>query len=144
VSGRRVADVASGSGLVAIAASLAGAAHVTAYDVDPLSLSAIAENAALNDVALEAVRSDVTASPPDAADVVLAGDVCYDPDMAPPMLAALRTCAGRGATVLVGDPRRAYLPRGLTAEAEYDVPSTGNVEERDLTRTAVFRLHPDG
>ncbi|MEV4257522.1 hypothetical protein AB0J52_30565, partial [Spirillospora sp. NPDC049652] len=115
-----------------------------AYDVDPLSLSAIAENAALNDVALEAVRSDVTASPPAAADVVLAGDVCYDPDMAPPMLAALRACAGRGATVLVGDPRRAYLPRGLTAEAEYDVPSTGNVEERDLTRTAVFRLHPDG
>lgn len=142
VAGRRVADIASGSGLVAIAASLAGASHVTAYDVDPLSLSAIVENAALNGVTLEAVQSDVTTSPPDASDIVLAGDVCYDPGMAPPMLAALRACARRGASVLVGDPRRPYLPRDLKAEAEYDVPKTGNLEERDTTRAAVFKLSP--
>ncbi|MFC5185855.1 class I SAM-dependent methyltransferase [Actinomadura harenae] len=141
VAGRRVADIASGSGLVAIAACLAGASRVTACDVDPLSLSAIGENAALNGVALDAVQCDVTKDPPDDADVVLAGDVCYDPDMAPPMLAVLRACAARGAHVLVGDPRRAYLPRGLEAEAEYDVPDTGNLEERDTTRAAVFRLH---
>ncbi|WP_051467281.1 class I SAM-dependent methyltransferase [Actinomadura oligospora] len=143
VAGRHVADIASGSGLVAIAACLAGARRVTAYDVDPLSLTAIGENAGLNGVALEAVRSDVTTTPPDDADVVLAGDVCYDPDMAPPMLAVLRTCAARGAKVLVGDPRRAYLPRDLKAEAEYDVPNTGNLEERDTTRAAVFHLQAD-
>ncbi|MFC4908887.1 class I SAM-dependent methyltransferase [Actinomadura gamaensis] len=146
VAGRRVADIASGSGLVAIAAALVGAAAVTAFDVDPLAQTAAAENAALNNVVVETVRADVTAdesaSELKAADVVLAGDVCYDPDMAPPMLAVLRACAERGAHVLVGDPRRPYLPRGLEAVAEYDVPETGNLEERDTTRAAVFELRP--
>ncbi|MCP2340434.1 class I SAM-dependent methyltransferase [Actinomadura rupiterrae] len=145
VAGRRVADIASGSGLVAIAAALAGAAHVTAFDVDPLARTAATENAALNDVVVEVVQADVTRTPGlhealQTADVVLAGDVCYDPDMAPPMLAALRACAARGAKVLVGDPHRPYLPRGLASIAEYDVPETGNLEERDTTRAAVFVL----
>ena len=46
VTGRDVIDVASGSGLVAIAAVLAGAAVVTAYDIDPLAAAAITVNAA--------------------------------------------------------------------------------------------------
>src|SRR5580693_2428782 len=59
VTGRHAIDVASGSGLVAIAAVLAGAAAVTAYDIDPLAAAAIAVNAAANGVSVLAVCGDV-------------------------------------------------------------------------------------
>src|SRR3954447_12781230 len=45
VAGRNVLDIASGSGLVAIAAALAGAATVTANDIDPYAQAAIELNA---------------------------------------------------------------------------------------------------
>jgi predicted nicotinamide N-methyase len=52
VAGRHVLDVASGSGLVAIAAAIAGAAGVTANDIDPYSIAAISANAHANGVDL--------------------------------------------------------------------------------------------
>ena len=45
VAERRVLDLAAGSGLVGIAASLAGAAAVTANDIDPYAAAAIEMNA---------------------------------------------------------------------------------------------------
>src|SRR5215470_16778797 len=77
--GRRVIDLASGSGLVAIAAARAGAAAVTAYDVDPLAIAAIAVNAAANDVSVTVAGADVLApgGPPPPADLVLAADAFY-------------------------------------------------------------------
>ena len=45
VAGRRVLDLGAGSGLVAVAALQAGAAHVLASDPDPYSHTAIALNA---------------------------------------------------------------------------------------------------
>ncbi len=59
VEGRDVIDIASGSGLVAIAAARAGASAVTAYDIDPLATAAIEANAAVNGVTLRAVCADV-------------------------------------------------------------------------------------
>ena len=53
VAGTRVLDVASGSGIVAIAAAMAGAARVTANDTDQLAVAANALNAALKGVALD-------------------------------------------------------------------------------------------
>src|SRR5215469_11050870 len=55
VQGRRVIDVASGSGLVAIAAAKAGAAAVTAYDIDPIAATAMSANAAANHVPVRIV-----------------------------------------------------------------------------------------
>ena len=49
VAGRGVLDVASGSGLVAIAAAKAGARTVVAGDIDENALTAIALNAAVNE-----------------------------------------------------------------------------------------------
>ena len=59
VKDRRVIDIASGSGLVAIAAARAGAAAVTAYDIDPLAAAAITMNADANGAAVLAVCADV-------------------------------------------------------------------------------------
>src|SRR5256885_14550221 len=53
VAGRSVLDLGSGSGLVAIAAAKAGAAHALAADIDEFALSAIALNARANDVSVD-------------------------------------------------------------------------------------------
>lgn len=139
VAGKRVLDVASGSGLVAIAAARAGATSVTAVDIDPLAMSAIEINARANDVDVTAECEDILDETV-TADVVLAGDVCYDKPMAARMLAFL----GRAnAVVLVGDPGRAHFPQtGFTALATYPVPATNALEGDDITVTTVWRLTP--
>ncbi|WP_412748904.1 class I SAM-dependent methyltransferase [Krasilnikovia sp. M28-CT-15] len=62
VRGRRVLDLASGSGLVAIAAARAGAAEVRAVDVDPAARAAVARNAAANGVHVRAILGDAAES----------------------------------------------------------------------------------
>jgi predicted nicotinamide N-methyase len=144
VTGRRVIDVASGSGLVAIAAVLAGAAAVTAYDIDPLAAAAITLNAAANGVAVAAVCADVlTGPPPDGTDLVLAADAFYERDLAGRVLRFAERARARGAAVLAGDFGRAYLPRArLVPLASYDVPGLGALEDADVKRTTVWTLRP--
>lgn len=139
VTGRRVLDLAAGSGLVAIAAALAGARAVTANDIDPLSATAITLNTRANDVEVTIALGDLLDGDSDDFDVVLAGDVFYDRDMAARVLPFLTAAAARGAAVLVGDPQRAHLPRGrFTALAIYDVPVHETLESVKLKRTTVW------
>ncbi|MBP2478827.1 putative nicotinamide N-methyase/GNAT superfamily N-acetyltransferase [Crossiella equi] len=139
VAGRRVFDLACGSGLVAIAAARAGAAAVTACDVDPVALVATRLNAEVNGVALAPLVADVLSSTVDA-DVVLAGDVFYDQDMGSAVLPFLRRAAERGALVLVGDPRRPYLPKELFDRvARYDVPVPRSLEGVAVLPSSVWR-----
>jgi predicted nicotinamide N-methyase len=140
VAGRRVLDLAAGSGLVAIAAAKAGAASVTAVDIDPLSLAAVAANASANGVTVAGLDRDVLDTEPDA-DVVLAGDVFYSREMATRMMAYLRRAHRGGATVLAGDPGRAYLPRsGLRELAAYDVPVVATLEDAATKHTTVWEI----
>jgi predicted nicotinamide N-methyase len=140
VAGKQVLDLASGSGLVAIAAAMAGAASVTATDIDPVAIQAIGINAQLNGVSITARCTDLLDDPNTAADTILAGDVCYDRAMAARVLPFLAATAARGAEVLVGDPGRAHFPRtGFTALARYQVPVTGALEAEDTTPTTVWR-----
>ncbi len=142
VSGRRVIDVAYGSGLVAIAAARAGAAAVTAYDVDPLAAAAITMNARANGVAVGAVRADILDAselPSPGTDLVLVADAFYERELAGRVLRFLDRGLARGAAALVGDLGRAYLPRHrLTRLAGYDVPGLGALEDSDVKRTAVW------
>ena len=143
VAGRRVLDLASGSGLVAIAAALAGAAAVRAVDIDPVSVAAIRVNAEANGVAIEAELADVLDRPAGGAEVVLAGDVFYSKAMARRVLLYLRRARGAGATVLVGDPDRAFLPGALFASlADYRVPVPLALEDAEVKHTSVWRLAP--
>ena len=142
VLGRRVIDVASGSGLAAIAAIRAGAATITAYDIDPLAVAAIAVNADANGVAIPAVCTDVLSGlPPDGTDLVLVADAFYERDLAGRVLRFAERSQARGAAVLAGDFGRAYLPRARLAPlASYDVPGLAALEDADVKRTTVWTL----
>jgi predicted nicotinamide N-methyase len=145
VGGRRVLDVASGSGLVAIAAARAGAAGVVAGDIDPHAVAAIAINAAANGVAVEARAFDLSADGPGDAEVVLAGDVFYQREMAELALRFLRAAADGGADVLVADPGRAFVPADcLTALERYQVPVLTVIEDAPVKTVTVYRLAPHG
>jgi predicted nicotinamide N-methyase len=141
VAGREVMDFASGSGLVAIAAAKAGAACVAASEIDPFATAAIGLNAAANGVAVAVLRGDLIAAPAVALPVVTAGDVCYEQPMAGRATAWLRRCAAAGSLVLLGDPGRAYLPRaGLVERARYEVPTSRELEDREMRETVVWEV----
>ncbi|MDG4823868.1 50S ribosomal protein L11 methyltransferase [Asanoa sp. WMMD1127] len=140
VAGRRVLDVACGSGLVAIAAAKAGAASVRAVDIDPLAIAAVTANAAANGVPVTAERADILDGPADA-DVVLAGDVFYSQAFATRMFGFLRRARKAGADAYVGDPGRAFRPHAAGTEvASYEVPTTMALESVTTKRTSVRRF----
>jgi len=143
VRGRSVLDFGAGSGLVAIAAMKAGARQTTAAEIDAFAAAAIALNAALNQVAVVIATEDLLAGAPAAWDTVLIGDMCYERPLAERLTLWLRETARRGATVLLGDPGRAYLPKaGLTEIARYQVPTPLDLEDRTTREGVVWRLAP--
>lgn len=141
VKGKRVIDLAAGSGLVAIAAMKAGAASVLAAEIDAFAVEAIRINAAENAVVVEAAERDLLAEGVPAADIILVGDLFYERPLAERALAWLRRCRDAGLDVLIGDPGRSYLPReALTEIGAYQVPVTRELEDAEIKRTAVWRL----
>ena len=141
VDGKRVVDFASGSGLVAIAAKMAGASQVRAADIDPWTKTAVALNADLNGVEIDFTGENLIGSEIDA-DVLLAGDVFYDRDFAMALVPWFERLAAGGVTVLVGDPGRAYLPKErLSPCAVYEVPVTRALEDSEVKKTTVWRFN---
>lgn len=139
-AGRRMLDFASGSGLVAIAAAKAGAGPVEACDIDAFAAAAIGINAAANGVAVTPRCGDLIGRD-EGWDVICAGDVCYEREMAERVIDWLSGLSARGATVLIGDPGRSYLPRGkLESVATYEVPVTRALEDAEIKRSSVWRL----
>jgi predicted nicotinamide N-methyase len=140
VAGKTVIDLASGSGLVAIAAMKAGATAVFAYDIDAFARTAIALNARANNVAIAVCDDDLLAgAAAPVADTILAGDIFYERDTAERAFAFLGAKAAEGAIVLIGDPGRSYLPKDrLRRIAEYQVPVTRDLEDADIKNTAVW------
>jgi predicted nicotinamide N-methyase len=140
VAGKTVLDVASGSGLVAIAAARAGAVRVIANDIDPFCAAAVRLNAAINNADVDFLPGDLVGTDRDW-DVVLAGDVFYSRPMAEAFIDWFAMLAARGASVLVGDPGRSYLPRQRLKElATYQVPVTRDLEDAEVKRTTVWTL----
>jgi predicted nicotinamide N-methyase len=141
VAGKSVLDVASGSGLIGIAAALAGAARVVCNDIDPLCEAAALVNADANAVSVVPESRDLLDGHADA-DVVVIGDAFYAKDLAERMHAFARRAARAGALVLVGDPGRAYLPQPRTEwrrVATYRIPVT-DLESGEVKTTGVWRL----
>lgn len=141
VRGRRVLDLASGSGLVAIAAARSGAASVLAVDVDPVAVAVIALNAEANGVDIAARQADLLDGDAGTAEVVLAGDAFYSQAMTERVTNFLRRAGRAGARVLVGDPDRPFLRREWFRElASYDVPVPEVLEGVRVRHTTVWEL----
>ncbi len=139
VAGRSVLDFASGSGLVGIAAAQSRRAGVTCADIDRFSLAAIGVNAGANGVTVVTCARDLIGRD-EGWDVILAGDICYERDLAARVFDWLLALRARGAEVLIGDPGRSYLPKDrLEKLAEYGVPVTRELEDMEIKRTSVWR-----
>jgi predicted nicotinamide N-methyase len=142
VRGKTILDLASGSGLVGIAAMRAGAAAVTVADIDAFACAAAKLNAAHNHVHVSVTEEDLLLGTSlQSWDIILAGDIFYERDTAQRAFDFLQRHAANGSTVLIGDPGRSYLPRGkLRHIADYSVPVTRDLEDADIKQTAVWRL----
>jgi predicted nicotinamide N-methyase len=141
VRGRRVLDVASGSGLVAIAAAKAGAAGVVAGDIDQNAVTAMGINCPANGVTVDCRTFDLAVGDTCGAEVILAADVFYQRELAALALRFLRRAVRSGADVLVADPGRAFLPAAsLTTLTSYEVPVLTVLEDVPVKRVTVYRL----
>ena len=162
VKAKKVLDLASGSGLVAIAAVKAGAAHVLAADIDAFAVAAIKLNLTHNirhsgesrnlsntekdsgfrrNDGLTVTSENLLTTPPPAVNTILVGDLFYEKSLAESVFTWLIQAKTQGTTVLIGDPGRSYLPKDeLTKLAEYNVPVTRDLEDAEIKRTAVWTL----
>jgi len=143
VAGKRVIDFAAGSGLVAVAAARAGAAHVAANDIDAFSHASMALNAEANDLPLEILTEDIIGDPLDGFDIILAADICYEQPTSGRVEAWFRELAASGRPVLMGDPGRNFRPsERMEKLAHYAVPTTRELEDNDVRSTDVWRILP--
>jgi predicted nicotinamide N-methyase len=143
VASRRVFDLASGSGLCAIAAMHAGASMVIGADIDAFAAAAIGLNARANGHRVSVVGRDVLDDQVPDVDVVLAGDCWYDAGLAERVLPWLHRARARGLDILVGDPGRRHLPTDELVElASYDVRTTTELEDLDHKQGRVYALRP--
>ena len=134
-------DMATGSGLVAIAAAKAGAVSVTATEIDSFAMRAAEMNAKLNQVSLKLVQDDLLLAPPPPVDLICVGDLFYEKHLAERCLSWLQKAQAGGTLVLIGDPGRSYLPQDLLEKvAAYNVPVTRDLEDAEIKRSAVWRL----
>ena len=122
---------------------MAGATSVLAADIDPFCASAVALNAQANGVTLAYTGLDLLDQAPPPCDLILAGDICYEKPMTDRVLAWLAQAHRAGARVLIGDPNRTYFPRsGLVRLAEYQVPTTRELEDLAIKRAGVWTFPP--
>jgi predicted nicotinamide N-methyase len=137
--GREVLDLATGSGLVAIAAMKAGAASALGADIDPFCAAAVALNAKANGVRVEFTGENLLAGPPPDVELICAGDVFYEKPLAERAHAWLERAHRAGTRVLLGDPGRTYFDRrGLVQLAEYRVATTRELEDAEVKKTGVW------
>lgn len=141
VRGRQVLDIACGSGLVGIAARLAGAQSVLCNDIDAYAGVAVALNAELNNVELAFTGDDLLAGPIPDVDIILAGDICYEKPMTDAMLTYFRRAAPHKIEVYIGDPHRTYFPKtGLIRLADYDILTNADIEDAAVKPASVWKL----
>ncbi|RAU20426.1 nicotinamide N-methylase [Paramagnetospirillum kuznetsovii] len=140
VAGKRVLDFAAGSGVTAIAAAMRGAAKVEAAEIDHMACHAIRLNAELNGVQVDVLSEDIVGGPC-RWDVVAAGDVCYEAPMTAHIWPWLKRLAAEGATVIMADPGRAYLPKtGLLKIAGYTVVTSLDLEDKTRRDVAIYQI----
>lgn len=141
IRGRRVLDIACGSGLVGIAAMQVGAQSVLCNDIDAYAGAAVTLNTQLNNVELAFTGEDLLTRPIPNVDIILAGDICYEKPMTDAMLTYFRRAALHKIEVYIGDPHRTYFPKtGLIRLADYDILTNADIEDAAIKPASVWKL----
>ena len=141
-AGKRVVDIGAGSGIAAIAAMRAGARHVLAADIDPMSEFAIRTNARCNNVAVDTTTRDILGDAIDA-DLILIADLVYEPALATRVTAFLEAARAAGTEVLIADRTTARKPPlAMSLIAEYAAPLTPDMHDLNLDKARLWRLEP--
>ncbi len=104
------------------------------------AMEAISMNAEANHVKIHLVSEDIIGLD-QIWDVVFAGDIAYESDMAERFTIWLEQLVNKGTRVLIGDPGRAYLPRNrLQSLARYEVPVSKCLEDSEMKVTDVWHF----
>jgi predicted nicotinamide N-methyase len=141
VERKRVLDFGSGCAVELLAALKAGASSGVAADIDPLAAEAAIINAGLNELSIKTTTEDLIGSSCDRFDVILAGDMFYDPMFSSKVLNWLSDLASAGKLVLLGDPQRGNLKGArLKLMARYMAPSDVDIGGRYLRETFVCSI----
>ena len=139
VKGKRVFVFGAGCGIDAIAAAKSGASFVLASDIDPMAVEATRLNAALNDVTVLTTTKDMKGSKLKGFNVVLAGDMFYDPVFSKDIFSWFRALISDGLETFAGDPSRGNLNRETFVRlASYQAPADVDIDGVYLQETAVF------
>ena len=142
VTGKQVLDIGAGSGIAAIAAMRAGAAKATANDIDPLASAVAALNAEGNGVGISIIEDNLLECAP-AADLIIIGDLVYEPALEQQVGAFLRAATARGIPVLFGDRSTSKLPTlPFRQIAQYDTIVAPPLEEGWVEIARVWWLDP--
>jgi predicted nicotinamide N-methyase len=121
---------------------------VLAADIDAFACVAIRLNAAANGCDIAVTQEDLIGAP-GTWDVILVGDLFYERPLAERLLAWLKPLGkslgkSPGTSALLGDPGRNYFPKGGVEKlASYTVPTTRDLEDREIRETDVYRLTQD-
>jgi predicted nicotinamide N-methyase len=135
----RILDLGAGSGIVAIAAAMAGAREVIAVDIDPNAIAATGLNAAANRVRVATTCGDLTGGAPPRVDLITVGDLFYEGALAARVTVFLNACLAAGVAILIGDPGRAHLPRRrLRLLAEFPVLDFGDCASDATKMSGVY------
>lgn len=140
VAGRSVVDIGAGSGLAAIAASRAGAAAVTAADIDPLAVAATRLNVEVNDVRVATTSRDLLADDTEAYDVTVIGDLFYEEGLAQAVTRYIEMALRRGSLLLFADRGTVRPPPGAEPLARYAASVAPELQEGFIEEAVVWRL----
>jgi predicted nicotinamide N-methyase len=139
VAGKRVFIFGAGCGIEAVVAGLSGAGFILGSDTDPMAAEAARLNGPANGVTVETTTEDLIGAPLDGFDVVLAGDMFYDPAFSRKVLAWFGALAADGLKVFLSDPCRGNLSDfPLKPLATYKAPSDVDIFGKYLMDTVVY------
>ena len=130
-----ILDFGAGSGVVGIAAAMAGARQVIACDIDPMALDACMANADLNGVAIELLNDFDHLDK--AVDMIIAADVLYDRDNLP----FVEQFLARSNEVLIADSRLKKMePPGYELLGRVTATTVPDLDEhREFTDVRIYR-----
>jgi predicted nicotinamide N-methyase len=143
IHGQRVLDFGAGGGVAALAAARAGAAVVTANDIDPWALLVVAIAARAQRLTVSTFGDDMCETPAlvDDYDVVLCSDLAYERREAPRQRAVLERAAANRATILVADAGRTYFDgTGMSEIARYELAVPLDLEGVSRREAHVYRM----